>query len=159
MFKRILWATDGSEGADLALPLVRELAIEHGAQVVVFHGDIRMVGAHSFGLPAHADEGALKDKIRRQAGELRTSGLEVSVDIVPANTISGAAHDIADAAKRTDADVIVIGSRGHTPIRGLVVGSVTQRLLHLASCPVLVVPVAVEAAAVAPAAAVESAGA
>ena len=38
------------------------------------------------------------------------------------------------------ADLIVTGSRGHTAIAGIVLGSVAQRLLHLADCPVLVVP-------------------
>jgi nucleotide-binding universal stress UspA family protein len=144
MFKKILWATDGSEAADLALPVVKQLAAIDGGQVVVFHSDVRMVGPHSFGYPAHVNESELKEKIRRQAEELGEAGIDAAVDIVAANTISGAAHDIADAAKRNEADVILVGSRGHTRLGGLLLGSVTQRLLHLASCPVMVVPAEVE---------------
>ncbi|HEX5192075.1 MAG TPA: universal stress protein [Solirubrobacteraceae bacterium] len=47
---------------------------------------------------------------------------------------------IADAASEGQGDVIVVGTRGHTAIGGLLLGSVTQRLLHVAHCPVVVVP-------------------
>ena len=36
--------------------------------------------------------------------------------------------------------MIVVGTRGHTAIGGLLLGSVTQRLLHIGTCPVLAVP-------------------
>lgn len=55
-------------------------------------------------------------------------------------TLGGAAHSIAEAAEGAQADVIVVGTRGQTPLGGLLLGSVTQRLLHIAPCPVLVVP-------------------
>ena len=54
--------------------------------------------------------------------------------------MSGAAHTIAEEAKEAGADLIVVGTRGHTALAGLLLGSVTQRLLHIAPCPVLAVP-------------------
>jgi nucleotide-binding universal stress UspA family protein len=53
---------------------------------------------------------------------------------------SNAAHAIADVAAEAEGDVIVVGTRGHTAFSGLLLGSVTQRLLHIAPCPVLAVP-------------------
>ena len=52
----------------------------------------------------------------------------------------GPALIIADAAAKESADVIVTGTRGHTALAGVFLGSVAQRLLHVAGCPVLVVP-------------------
>ncbi len=57
----------------------------------------------------------------------------------------GPAQIIAEIAKLIHADVIIVGTRGHGPVSGLLVGSVAQRLLHLAPCPVLVIPVAAPA--------------
>jgi nucleotide-binding universal stress UspA family protein len=38
------------------------------------------------------------------------------------------------------ADLIIVGTRGHTALGGLMLGSVTQRLLHIGKCPVLAIP-------------------
>ena len=69
---------------------------------------------------------------------MKDAGLQVSAKVV-AGTNVDAAHMIADLAQKVGADVIVVGTRGHTALGGLLVGSVTQRLLQIATCPVLVV--------------------
>ena len=50
-----------------------------------------------------------------------------------------AAQKIARAADENGADGIVMGSRGLSDWRGLLVGSVTHKVLHMAHCPVVVV--------------------
>src|SRR2546422_10795205 len=80
-------------------------------------------------------------KIRRQVDEARAEGLDATFKLVT-GPVSGAAHMIVDAEREVDADLIIVGTRGHTPIVGLLLGSVTQRLLHIAICPVLTVPAA-----------------
>jgi nucleotide-binding universal stress UspA family protein len=59
----------------------------------------------------------------------------------------GPAHEIAEVAKEVDAGLIVAGVRGHSVIRGLLVGSVAHRLPYVATCPVLMVPVRPDAEA------------
>lgn len=138
MFKTIVWATDGSENADRALPYAKELAEAKGAKLVIAHCRELLTG-RAAGVPVNADEPELVTKIRRQAAELQAVGIDVELAIVTASG-AGAAHVVAEIATEADADVIVVGTRGQSALIGLLVGSVTQRLLHLAHCPVLAVP-------------------
>lgn len=138
MFKTILWATDGSANADRALPVVKELAETKGAKVVVAHCR-ELLSGRAAGLPVNADEDELLAKIRGQAAELESAGFDVRVEIVTSSGV-GAPRVLADIARSDEADVIVVGTRGHSPLVGMLVGSVTQRLLHIAPCPVLAIP-------------------
>jgi nucleotide-binding universal stress UspA family protein len=134
MFKTIIWATDGSEAADAALPY----AEGEGHSLVVVHS-WELLRGRAGGYPMYADEDELQTKIRLQADELRDAGLDVTLRVETA-AAPGAAHTIAEVAREVDADVILVGTRGHTEIGGLLLGSVTQRLLHISPCPVLAVP-------------------
>jgi nucleotide-binding universal stress UspA family protein len=137
MFNTIAWATDGSEAADSALPAVRHLAKQGNAKVVVIH--VAEVALSRAGrVPAHADEPSLEQKVRDQAKQLNDEGIPTTVDLSTGLEIP--AHAIAERAKELGADLIVVGTRGHGPVAGLLLGSVTQRLLHIAHCPVLAVP-------------------
>jgi nucleotide-binding universal stress UspA family protein len=139
MFKTILWATDGSEIADSALPFAKTLASGKNAELIVLHSNEIFIGGRATGLPVFADEEELQAKIDHQVDELRADGFDARFILVP-STSKGSAEVIADAARETSADVIVIGTHGHAPILGVVAGSVAQQLLHLAPCPVMVVP-------------------
>jgi nucleotide-binding universal stress UspA family protein len=138
MFKTILWATDGSAAADRALPYAKELAEEGGKKIIAVHCRELMAGRSS-GYPVLADDDELVEKIDAQVAELRAVGLDASAKVIT-GAGTAAAHVIAEAARDERADVIVAGTRGHTALGGLLLGSVTQRLLHIAPCPVLVVP-------------------
>lgn len=138
MFKTVVWATDGSEAADRSLPYAKALAAGGDRTLVVVHSKELLVG-RAAGYPVHADEDELEAKIRRQVDEARDEGLDATLKLAR-GAAPGAAHMIADMAREVGADVIVVGTRGHAPVAGLLLGSVTQRLLHIASCPVLAVP-------------------
>jgi nucleotide-binding universal stress UspA family protein len=139
MFKTVIWATDGSENANDALPFAKGLVEGEGGTLVVVHGNELYAGGRVAGLPVHADEDELEPRIKRQVAELREEGIDATFKLV-AGISTHAAHMIADVARDVGADVIVVGTRGHGPIAGVLVGSVTQRLLHVAPCPVLAVP-------------------
>jgi nucleotide-binding universal stress UspA family protein len=141
MFKTIVWATDGSPASERALPYARTLAAE-GALVVVHCKEI--LGGRAAGYPVLADEDEVQAKVLAQVDDLRSEGVDVSIRIASSMS-GGAAHAIADVAAEVGADAIVVGTRGHSAIAGLLLGSVTQRLLHIAPCPVFAVPATVPA--------------
>ena len=136
MFKRNVWATDGSDAADRCLPLVKTLTAESGGEVLVVHCEeltLPRKGGGSF--PVHGNEDELQAKIQAQVGQLSRHQAPARLEKTRAR-IGGAAQAIVGAAEHGRADVIVVGTRGLTPIGGLLLGSVTQRLLHIAPCPV-----------------------
>lgn len=139
MFKTIVWATDGSESADRALPFAKELAKGDGRTLVIVHGKEIYVGGRGSGYPVVANEDELEAKIRGQAAAATKEGLHVTLQIISGGG-GHAAHMIVDAARENGGDVIVAGTRGHSPVAGLLLGSVTQRLLHVSHVPVLAIP-------------------
>ncbi|HXY80469.1 MAG TPA: universal stress protein [Gaiellaceae bacterium] len=134
MFKRVMWATDGLAAADSALPYAKALVPADGALLVV-HCKELFVGRGG-GYPLRADEPALLAKIRDQVAKVRREGVNAELKLASGPS---AARSIAHAAADLDADVIVVGTRGHGAISGLLTGNTTRRLFHIAPCPVFAV--------------------
>jgi nucleotide-binding universal stress UspA family protein len=140
MFSNIVWATDGSEHADRALDYATRLADSERAELHVVHIVEMLVGGRVAGQRAFLNEDQVDAKIKAQAQEVSLQyGIQTTVHMTPSG-MSNIADRIAEIAADSRADLIVVGTRGHSTIGGLVLGSVTQRLLHVASCPVLAVP-------------------
>jgi nucleotide-binding universal stress UspA family protein len=135
MFETVVWATDGSECADRALPYAKQIV--NGGKLVVVHAK-EILGGRAGGYPVLADEDDVEATIQQQIAALRAEGLDASFTLATGPQ-SQAADMIADAAEKVGADLIVVGTRGHAPVAGVLLGSVTQRLLH-GSCSVLAVP-------------------
>src|SRR5262245_20401693 len=111
MFETILWASDGSENADSAFLLARELAGSGGRTLVAVHSRQLMVGPNS-GYPVLVDDDELLSKVRGQVDTARAEGLDATFKLVT-GAGSGCAHMIAEVAREVGADVIVVGTRGH----------------------------------------------
>ncbi|MGH2930230.1 MAG: universal stress protein [Solirubrobacteraceae bacterium] len=106
----------------------------------MFHcEELTLPGKGDGAYPVHVNESELEQKIQAQVDELSAAVVRASLETARAR-VGGAAYEVAEAARTHEADVIVVGTRGHTPLAELLLGSVTQRLLHIAPCPVLAVP-------------------
>lgn len=138
MFETVLWATDGSELSDGALPIARDLAHAHGARLVVVHVNALLVGRGVPG-PLLVDEREIEEKVRAQVQALRDEGLETVLRIEPAPTGS-VAHAIARAARLFDADLVVVATHGYGALGTFFAGSVARGLVRESPCALLVVP-------------------
>jgi nucleotide-binding universal stress UspA family protein len=136
MFEHILLAIDGSEPARRATEVAADLARNVRAEVVVLHvkeRDVTWAGGADLETPQEAH-----DLVEETVRMLKDRGLSARGE-VHLSVYGRAARVILEAAGDAGADLIVMGSRGLSDLAGLVVGSVTHKVLHLAHCPVLVV--------------------
>ncbi len=140
MFKRILVATDGSEHARLAFQKAAELAKQTGAEIVLLHvaytpealGYVLTDGATVVQEQFTVNGEAVLDITTRG---IDTTGIAVEKKVRPGHP---AAVIIAET-EITGSDLVVMGSRGYGAIAGSLLGSVSQKVLQHANCPVMVV--------------------
>jgi len=138
-FKRILVPTDFSAPAALALEYARMLARRFEAELIVVHvvEDSMPIGAE-FDVPEIA-------AYRRRLIDDATRELAVAVAALTDVTVRTAVltgrttRSILDAANEYSADLIVMGTRGRGPIATFVMGSVAERVVRMADCPVMAV--------------------
>ena len=127
------------------------VATNDHAELHVVHVVEKLVSGRASGLDAFGNEDEIKAKVKEQATTIaRENGMKTVVHVLGARTLK-VAEAIADMADQIGADLVVVGTRGHSPVGGLMLGSVTQGLLHISPCPVLAIPPsAVKAEAPAP---------
>ena len=138
MFKTIVVAVDGSEDSDRAFAFAQATAAEQASRLVVVHVT-EFVGGKGGLYPMAVDEDDIKTRIEARVEQMHTEGVEVEL-VSHSVRLGGPAHVIAEVADSVDADLIVVGGRGRSPISDLLVGSVPTRLLQIAHRPVLVLP-------------------
>ena len=137
-WKRIGCAVDLSDGSLVALAEAEALAGRFGAELVLFHV-VEWPAGSEIPPPASAIE-AMRQELAEKLERSRASAEKVLGRPVEAALLDGpAAPEIARAAAERKLDLLVTGTHGRRGFRHLVLGSVAERLVHLAPCSVLVV--------------------
>ena len=148
MFSKILVGTDGSEAAVRALEAATDLASQCGASLTIINvpradtiafATGAMAGYHMVTtLPSDEQVRAAAEKTLTAAAEVVTArgGTVAAREIRRGEP----ADEIVAYAQKEGVDCIVTGRRGLGNLMGLVLGSTSQRIAHIAPCAVLSVP-------------------
>ena len=149
---RVLVPTDGSENAERAVQFSAQVADRRQqAEVTVVFVHLLVSPSASVGALTPAPEQHLhdlSDEERTRAQEIVDRSVADVRNLVtsPDVTVSGRVvvdsrvdEGILRVADEINADIIVVGTRGLSPLRGAIMGSVSHSLIEKAHCPVLVV--------------------
>lgn len=168
MFEKIAVATDGSGNADRAVEVAAKLSTACGAHLTILHvapsylsleeaeatpelppevrNEIKRIHDTLGGLetspfaPVPAPQSAIEyigNSILDRAEEVaREHG---ATEVARVLTYGDSAEKIVAEAEKDGAGLIVVGSRGLSDLGGLVMGSVSHKVIHLAHCPCLTV--------------------
>lgn len=144
MLNRILVPTDFSDNGENALKYAQNLAEKFGAEIHLLHviANDTAVAMGSDGFFAVSDE-IMQDLHNAVANKLQETAASVagSVKNVVQEIREGAPFsEIIQYAKAKDIDLIVMGTHGRTGISHLLIGSVAEKVVRKARCPVLTVP-------------------
>lgn len=136
MFDRILFPTDGSDGAAAALDDVLDIAVAHGATV---HLLSVANTTHSPVEQAAEIAGTLEERARAAVEDAGERADERGVDTTT-EVLDGSPHRrICDYAVDADVDVVVLPTRGRRGLARYLLGSTTERVVRRCEVPVLTV--------------------
>jgi nucleotide-binding universal stress UspA family protein len=144
--RKVLFATDFSDASDEAIDRAIEMARQAGAEVEIMHV-LELAEEFPFGTTYfEADYGALYANIDLQlsqrAERFRQAGVACETKILEGS----AATEIAERGRKIGAELIVVGTHGRGGLAHAMLGSVAERVVRRASCPVLAVPYSRKAA-------------
>jgi nucleotide-binding universal stress UspA family protein len=144
-FSRILVGIDGSESSLNASEYAIEMAKKDGAQVIAL--SIKSLPLSSYGLAAPEDEAKLSNEDKEMHGikelldkvdqNAKRNNIQVKKEIINSQMSIEAA--IVEYAESEDVDLIVIGTRGTSDIKNILLGNIASGVVKYAACPVMVV--------------------
>jgi nucleotide-binding universal stress UspA family protein len=142
-FRRILVPVDESRPSQNSLAVAAGLARETGAEVILTHV-VQMRWSQdepelkaTYGDIVDDYRQAGEETLRRTAESEVFSGLDVDTELLFGNS---PARELLNLAKEREVDAIVMGSRGRGGFGSMILGSVSQRVIHDATVPVIIVP-------------------
>jgi len=144
VMKRILVATDFGEAAAAALSYGRELARTFGASLDVLHVGAnimgRGLGAEAFAVDSVGLQREFETASRKQLEALISEEDRTMLGAKPVFIVSNSpALAIVRYASESKTDLILLGTHGRDGMAHLLMGSVAERVVRLAPCPVLTV--------------------
>ena len=140
--RTILVPTDFSEYAEYAFPWALQMAADWQAKLVLFHAAAPispLAFPDSVYLPElqRLETDMLADAEKRMAEFVEKQGSS-SVVVETRVVVGEPVFEICQAVGREQADLIIMGSHGRTGLAHVLLGSVAERVIRHASCPVLV---------------------
>jgi nucleotide-binding universal stress UspA family protein len=135
-FERILVAIDGSPRGAQTIEIAVGLATRYGAKVTVVH--VREYERYEGDDVDMGPNISAEDLVEQGVREFSEAGVE-AVGVVRRVRSNETAQQIVDVAQEAQADLIVMGTRGMTEWRSLLLGGVANKVVHHATCPVLLV--------------------
>jgi nucleotide-binding universal stress UspA family protein len=137
--RTILAATDFSPAAETGVARAADLAAVYGADLCLVHAlawfDDAAELAYLDAAAAAELQRAAEERLERVAQPLRGRGLRVATVVAPGPP----SQVVLETAVEVAADLIVVGTRGVTGWRHVLLGSTAQRVIEGADCPVLAV--------------------
>ncbi len=137
MFKRIVVPVDGSEHSRKALDYAKALAEKFNSTIWLVHAFPQtsdLLGYNEYEKLVARREAA-GQKILDEAHAHLGTDLDVREELLE----EPATEAILNVAETRQADLIVMGTRGLGTLQGLLMGSVSNKVLHHAKCPVMII--------------------
>ena len=139
MYNKLLVPTDGSDYSKRAFEESKKIAQLTGAEVIVLHvvHNPSDYWAYNFSYGLGLNEETI-EKLGQLAIEVTIGGSNNSVSISTKIRWGNPAAIILDEIKKENIDLVVIGSHGKGFVKDVLLGSISNRIVQLAPCPVLV---------------------